>query len=132
MIHHSTYTNYYKLLLSASASMLVLLQGVLMGLTQFVATGIANGSFRQAAVGYHVAYLEETIPELVIIVLKYLVAISTSYFATIWPSNLAICSSYRRLFPQPIVLVVLLRYRRHLPLYEYREPGCGSSCLPAV
>lgn len=78
------------------------------------------------------AYLEETNPELVIIVLKYLVAISTSYLATIWPSKLAICFSYRRLFPQRIVSVVLLRYRWHLPLYKYREPDCGSSCLPAV
>ncbi|KAI1212190.1 uncharacterized protein F4807DRAFT_361876 [Annulohypoxylon truncatum] len=82
-----------------------LVSGALLG--QFIATGLAIGSVRQGAVGYHAGYLEITNPELITVFLKYLVAISAWYFATIWPSKLAICVLYRRLFPQRIVLVIL-------------------------
>ncbi|KAK8104508.1 uncharacterized protein PG998_011541 [Apiospora kogelbergensis] len=76
-------------------------------LGQFVAAGIAIGSVKQSAVGYHVWYLEETNPEAVTIFFKYLVAISSWYYATIWLSKIAILLLYRRLFPQQSVHIII-------------------------
>ncbi|KAI3343634.1 hypothetical protein F4824DRAFT_507434 [Ustulina deusta] len=61
----------------------------------------------QGAVGYHTEYLEQTNPAAVTLFLKYLVAVSIWYVATIGISKLSICMLYRRLFPQRSVFVIL-------------------------
>ncbi|KAJ0115015.1 hypothetical protein J7T55_001422 [Diaporthe amygdali] len=76
-------------------------------LGQFVATGIAIGSLKQAGVGYHIEWIMATNPHLAIMFLKYLLAISSWYYVTISLSKLAICVFYRTLFPQRSVLIIL-------------------------
>jgi hypothetical protein len=55
-----------------------------------------------------VEYLEQTNPAAVVLFLKYLVAISAWYFATIWISKVAICLFFRRLFPQRPVQIITM------------------------
>lgn len=66
-----------------------------------------TGSIKQGGVGLHVEYLEETQPEKITIFLKYLVAESIWYLATIWLAKLSICILYRRLFPARWVYILL-------------------------
>lgn len=54
---------------------------------------------KNAGVGFHIPYLEAVEPEKVIVWGKYLVAISTLYFASVNVPKLAILALYRRLFP---------------------------------
>ncbi|KAI1821503.1 hypothetical protein F4861DRAFT_518656, partial [Xylaria intraflava] len=74
---------------------------------QLVETGIFIASLIQSGVGYHVTYLEATSPEKVPLFLKYLVAESVWYLATIWIAKASICMLYRRLFPGRVVYVLL-------------------------
>ncbi|KAI1403214.1 hypothetical protein F4819DRAFT_236498 [Hypoxylon fuscum] len=74
---------------------------------QAVASGIAISGVKKGAVGYHVGYLEETNPEAVTTLYKYLLAFSAWYYVTVSLSKLAICILYRRLFPLRPALVVL-------------------------
>ncbi|KAI1820266.1 hypothetical protein F4861DRAFT_76473 [Xylaria intraflava] len=76
-------------------------------LGQFVQAGIVIGSIEQGSGGYHVAYLEETRPEGLVLFSKYLVAVSIWYITTIWIAKLSICILYRRLFPQRPVIILL-------------------------
>ncbi|KAK3942539.1 hypothetical protein QBC46DRAFT_362544 [Diplogelasinospora grovesii] len=76
-------------------------------LGQMVAGGIAIGGVKQAAIGYHVSYVEQTNPEALTTFFKYLVAISAWYYVTVSISKVAICVLYRRLFPQRSVFIVL-------------------------
>ncbi|TRX88382.1 hypothetical protein FHL15_010695 [Xylaria flabelliformis] len=76
-------------------------------LAQLLQTGVIIGSIKQGGVGLHIDYLEETQPEKITIFLKYLVAESIWYLATIWIAKLSICILYRRLFPGRWVYVVL-------------------------
>ncbi|TGJ78330.1 hypothetical protein E0Z10_g10432 [Xylaria hypoxylon] len=76
-------------------------------LAQLLQTGLIIGSIKQGGVGLHVEYLEETQPEKVTIFLKYLVAESIWYLATIWIAKLSICILYRRLFPGRWVYIIL-------------------------
>lgn len=54
---------------------------------------------KHAGVGYHAPYLEKTDPEKLIVWGKYLVAISTLYFAEANVPKLGILAFYQRLFP---------------------------------
>lgn len=65
------------------------------------------GCIKQAGVGYHVEWVVENHPEEVTSFFKYLLAISSWYWATIALSKLAICVFYRVLFPQKSVLIIL-------------------------
>ncbi|KAI1736252.1 hypothetical protein F4680DRAFT_262349 [Xylaria scruposa] len=76
-------------------------------LAQLLQTGVIIGSIKQGGVGLHLDYLEETQPEKITIFLKYLVAESIWYLATIWIAKLSICILYRRLFPGRWIYVVL-------------------------
>ncbi|KAI0533110.1 hypothetical protein GGR58DRAFT_488033 [Xylaria digitata] len=76
-------------------------------LAHLVQTGVIIASIKQGGVGYHVEYLEETQPEKITIFLKYLVAESLWYLATIWIAKLSICILYRRLFPQRLIYILL-------------------------
>ncbi|KAI8627305.1 hypothetical protein F5Y19DRAFT_486914 [Xylariaceae sp. FL1651] len=76
-------------------------------LAQLLQTGLIIGSIKEGGVGLHVGYLEETEPEKITIFLKYLVAISIWYLATIWIAKLSICMLYRRLFPGRWVHILL-------------------------
>jgi ABC-type enterobactin transport system permease subunit len=57
------------------------------------------GAVKHAGVGYHTPYLEKTDPDKVVVWGKYLVAISTLYFAGVNIPKLGILALYRRLFP---------------------------------
>ncbi|KAI2642230.1 hypothetical protein GGS21DRAFT_501572 [Xylaria nigripes] len=76
-------------------------------LTQFVSAALGLGAAIQAGVGYHITFLEHNEPEKTTLFFKYLVAISTWYFATISIAKLAVCQLYRTLFPQRPVFIVL-------------------------
>ncbi|KAI1140868.1 hypothetical protein F5Y05DRAFT_423768 [Hypoxylon sp. FL0543] len=68
---------------------------------------IGVAAVEQGAIGYHVGYLTETNPEAITLLYKYLFVFSAWYCATIGLSKLAICITYRRLFPQRSVFIVL-------------------------
>lgn len=65
------------------------------------------GALKQGGVGYRIEWVEQHNPELAVIFLKYLVAISAWYYVTINLSKLAICIFYRILFPQRSVYIIL-------------------------
>lgn len=62
---------------------------------------------KYAGVGYHIEWVAENHPEAAEAFSKYLLAISSWYWATISLSKLAICIFYRVLFPQKSVLIIL-------------------------
>lgn len=61
---------------------------------------MGTGSYQYAGVGYHIPYLKETNSEIIEVWGKYLVAISTLYFAGVNIPKMAILALYRRLFPK--------------------------------
>lgn len=62
---------------------------------------------KHAGVGYHITWVVENHPEAAEAFFKYLIAISSWYWATISLSKLAICIFYRILFPQKSVFIIL-------------------------
>jgi hypothetical protein len=60
---------------------------------------ITSGAVKQGGMGYHILYLEETNPGILITWGKYLTAISTLYFFIVNIPKLAILALYHRVFP---------------------------------
>ncbi|MCJ1466281.1 hypothetical protein MMC07_004900 [Pseudocyphellaria aurata] len=76
-------------------------------LSQLCMAGISIGSVKNAGVGYHVPYLQETAADKLTLWGKYFVAISILYFASFNIPKLAILALYRRLFPQKHVGIAI-------------------------
>lgn len=68
-------------------------------------TGI-DGTMK-GLVGYHIGFLEKTNPEAITLFFKYLLFLSTWFYATSGLSRLAICVLYYHLFPQRHALIAL-------------------------
>ncbi|KAI0172476.1 hypothetical protein GGR52DRAFT_590944 [Hypoxylon sp. FL1284] len=73
---------------------------------------IINGALaifcvKKGIAGYHLGYLEKTNPAAVTLFFKYLLVLSSWFYATSGLSRIALCVLYKHLFPQRATVVVL-------------------------
>lgn len=91
----------------------IILAGLSLGSCSFLEsynshqTHLKSAAVKQAGVGFHLGYLEQTQPEVLLVWGKYLLAISLLYFFLVNIPKLAILALYRRLFPQRSMHIII-------------------------